>query len=383
MRILMVSMFANHFFNWTNQLKNEGHEIFWIDIFDSNTYVQKIDFVHQIIGWRNKVDYPGRYWIKKNTPRTYNLINRINQRNFAGFFEKELCRIQPDIVQSFVLHTAAYPLLGVMKKFPKVKWVYSAWGNDLFFRQQNKIDQNIIKKTLPEFDFMFADCTRDYEIANKLGFRGRYLGTFPTGGGYDFKIYDPLILPFKQKKIILIKGYQGKLGRCNVVLKAISNLKEKLTPFQIIVFGANEQVEIFATKIGLTKWGNFEIKYQIPHKEVLKLMGASILYIGNNISDGMPNTLLESIIMETFPIQSNPGGATEEIIFNYKNGLLIKNPESDEEIKELILIAINDSKKIKLGIEYNSKFIKPNLERSFVKKQVLEKYVIISKSLTK
>ena len=50
----MLSIFAPHFFNWTEQLRDSGHEIYWLDIKDSNTHVKQIDFVEQIIGWRYK-----------------------------------------------------------------------------------------------------------------------------------------------------------------------------------------------------------------------------------------------------------------------------------------------------------------------------------------
>ena len=54
MKILMVSIFSNHFFNWVKQLKNSEHDIYWLDVFDSNTKVKQIDFVKQITGWRYK-----------------------------------------------------------------------------------------------------------------------------------------------------------------------------------------------------------------------------------------------------------------------------------------------------------------------------------------
>lgn len=69
MKILMVSIFAPHFFNWTEQLKGSGHEIYWLDVFDSNTEVEKIDFAQQITGWRYKWDFPGRYFLKKKSSR--------------------------------------------------------------------------------------------------------------------------------------------------------------------------------------------------------------------------------------------------------------------------------------------------------------------------
>src|SRR5690606_14375362 len=110
MKILMVSIFAPHFFNWTEQLRDSGHEVYWLDVFDSNTKAERIDFVHQIIGWRYKFDYPGRYFVKNKIPKLYTLVNKLNERSLAEFFEKKLQEIKPDVVQSFVMYSACVPL---------------------------------------------------------------------------------------------------------------------------------------------------------------------------------------------------------------------------------------------------------------------------------
>ena len=48
----MVSIFSSHFFNWVKQLESSGHQIYWLDVYDSNTKVKEIEFVEKIIGWR-------------------------------------------------------------------------------------------------------------------------------------------------------------------------------------------------------------------------------------------------------------------------------------------------------------------------------------------
>jgi len=381
MKILMVSMFSSHFFNWTQQLEEAGHEIYWIDVYDSNIYTKRIDFVHQIIGWRNKTKYPWRYKLKRKFPGIYNFINKFNQRNLADVFEEKLKEIQPDIVQSFEMFSACVPILEVIKNHPEIKWIYSVWGNDLyFFKNQPKALKNI-KEVFFHLDYMFADCSRDSKIAHQLGFRGKFLGVYPTGGGYDFKKYDPFIKNFAQRKIILIKGYQHQFGRCNKILEAISRLKERLADYDIIVFSANTAVIEYTKELRLNTWKNIMIYEQLPHDKVLKLMGESKIYIGNSISDGMPNTLLEAIIMGAFPIQSNPGGATEEIIVDGLNGLLIKNPEDAVEIGDLIQKAINNKVFLVSGVEYNNKNVKPKLQREIVKNLVLEKYRLIENKI--
>jgi hypothetical protein len=233
----------------------------------------------------------------------------------------------------------------------------------------------------PDLDFMFSDCHRDYLLAIEHGFKGEFMGVFPGSGGVDFIKSNPLSSSFEKRNTILVKGYQSELGRCIPVLEAIFNLKKELKNYKIIVFGADKEVVAFLANSELISWDNLIILKKIPELEVIKLMGESLIYLGNSISDGMPNTLLEAIVMGAFPIQSNPGGATEEIIVNGKNGLLIENPENVDEIRDLIERAISDKEFLKKGIEYNFKNIKPKLERETVKKQVLEKYWLIEKNL--
>ena len=383
MKILMVSIFAPHFFNWTEQLKDSGHEVYWLDVFDSNTRVMQIDFVDQIIGWRYKWNYPGRYFVKKELHKLNKFINKFNERDLVTVFEKKLEEINPDVVHSFVMYLGTAPILEVMKNHPEIKWIYSSWGSDLFYyRNQPKHlkDMNLV---FPDLDFMFSDCHRDSLLACEHGFKGNFLGVFPGRGGFNFNISDLLLKSFEKRNTLLIKGYQGKHGRCIPVLEAILRLKTELKNYKIVVFGADIEVAEFVENSEMENWNNLVILRKISELEVLKLMGQSLIYIGNSLSDGMPNTLLEAIIMGAYPVQSNPGGATEEIIVNGKNGLLIENPENVDEIRDLIQKAISDKESLKRGIEYNFKNIKPQLERETVKKQVLKKYRLIEKNLKK
>jgi glycosyltransferase involved in cell wall biosynthesis len=103
-------------------------------------------------------------------------------------------------------------------------------------------------------------------------------------------------------------------------------------------------------------------------------MGKSLLYIGNSISDGMPNTLLEAIIMGAFPIQSNPGGVTEEIIANNINGLLLNNPEDINEIQRLIAYALNNLEMFKEAFHKNSIIAEERLEYNLNQQKIIKVY---------
>jgi len=53
---------------------------------------------------------------------------------------------------------------------------------------------------------------------------------------------------------------------------------------------------------------NLSLRGYIPHAEVLALMRSSRYYIQASISEGMPNALMEAMLMGCLPIGSNVAG---------------------------------------------------------------------------
>ncbi|WP_298343676.1 glycosyltransferase [uncultured Algibacter sp.] len=376
MKILMVSMNSIHFQRWTDQLKDSGHEVFWFNIRDGG-YSEKLHWVKQITGW--KLKFPklkGRVFVKKRLPWLYNKLSFLYENNTAKTFEKVLLEVKPDVVHSFVLYVSCAPILKVMNVYADIKWIYSSWGSDLFYFQQNPEYLKDIKRVLPRVNYLFTDCNRDVELAKKYGFNGKVLGVFPGGGGYSIDTFEAYIQPLENRNAILVKGYQGRSGRAIPVLKALEALSEIINDFQIIVLGADDEVCTFVKQSSLIK-SNLKIYKKsdmLPHIEVIKLMGQALIYIGNSNSDGMPNTLLEAIIMGAFPIQSNPGGATEDIIKHKKNGLLIQDCENVDSIFKLIELAISNQSLQSKVFKTNQEDVKFTLDRNIIKKEVISKY---------
>lgn len=378
----MVSIPSLHFFRWADQLKNSGHEVFWFDVSGMSAYVDKLDWVKQHINWKLKFDYPGRVFLKKAFPKLYNSIQRFNEHNTQTVFEKYLKRIKPDVVHSFAMHISCVPIVSVMEKYKDIKWVYSSWGSDMFNLKSVNLLETQVRRTLKRVDYFISDCLRDYKIATNYGFDSKYLGVYPGGGGYDFKISDRYIItPIQKRKLILIKGYQGELGRCLQVLYAIRTLEKELRGFEVVVFSAD--IEVVNYIESSKKEAGLNITYFAKEKfltqeKILELMGKSLIYIGNSISDGIPNTVIEAVIMGAFPIQSNPGNVSSEIIVHNKNGLLIQNPHNVEEIENLILKAILNKKLMDDAYWFNQKTIKPKYEINEIKNNVIKAYNTIN-----
>jgi glycosyltransferase involved in cell wall biosynthesis len=376
MKILMVSMPSLHFFRWTEQLKDAGHEIYWFDVIDGGAKVERISWIHQIVGWKLKWEYPGRYFIKDKLPKVYALLQQFNENNTAKIFEQKLLEIQPNVVHSFAMQISCIPILNVMQNHQSIKWIYSSWGSDMYYSQQLDIDFLLMNKALNRINFLITDCFRDFNIAKEKGFKNEFLGVYPGNGGIFFD--ENAILPLNQRKFILIKGYNDDIGRGINIIKAIThNVIKLLKGFTIVIYGADDEIVQYIENCDVYKKIETKIYLKtnfIENASLLKIMGASYIYIGNSISDGMPNSLIEASGMGAFPIQSNPGNATTELIIDNQNGLLIQDPLNSKEIESLIIKALQNYKMVKMANEYNISTVKSKYNRQEIKNKITTMY---------
>ncbi|WP_336065850.1 glycosyltransferase [Mesoflavibacter sp. CH_XMU1404-2] len=374
MKLLIVSMPSIHVTRWVSQLEHAGFDVYWFNVHgtDKNT---KLPWVQQKVNWKLKWNYPGRTFFKKRIPVLHKVLQRLFSNDTAVVFESYLKDVQPDVVHSFALYVAATPIVEVMERHKHTKWVYSSWGSDLFYFKNLPTYLKDIKRVLQRVDYLFTDCKRDYQIAKDLGFRGIFLGVFPGGGGFDFDSYNQYAKPVSERSVILVKGYQGRSGRAIPVLKALQDISEMLKDYHVVIFGADPDVVDYL-KIYEPSY-SFKVFVRsafLPHEDIMKLMGQALLYIGNSNSDGMPNTLLEAICMGAFPIQSNPGGVTEEVVTDKNNGLLIDDCESVTLIAKQLDYAFQHQKLIEQAFIYNQKMIKPEYDIDLIKSKVIEAY---------
>ncbi|MEO6176119.1 MAG: glycosyltransferase [Flavobacterium circumlabens] len=373
MRILFISMPSIHVIRWIENLKDTSFELYWYDILGRGK-LETLETVRQLLETsKRKIPHiKGEYFLSKKRPGLYSFIRPFLEVTENEALEKIIKEISPDIIHSFEMQSCSYPIVKTMNKFPEIKWIYSCWGSDLFYFQNNKEHLLKIRNALSRINFIHTDCLRDYQIAKELGFKGQHLGVIPGGTGYKLEELDPLKLPFSERKIILLKGYQHKFGRALNVVKALQKNLSLLQDHEIVIFGAHAQIKAYVEQNKLP----FRIfdRDELSQNQVMKLMGESLLYIGNNISDGMANTMLEAIVMGVFPIQSNPGNVSAEIITHGSNGLLIQDPENIDAIAELIIQAIENKAMLENANKLNEKIAIEKLDYHVNQRKVIALY---------
>lgn len=372
MKILFVSMPSVHVIRWIENLKDTSHELFWFDVLDRGR-LDTLDSVTQVVNWKKrKVKYiKGEYFLSKKFPKVYEKVHPYLEVTANDGLKRVILDIKPDVVHSFEMQGCSYPIFKVMQECSNIKWLYSCWGNDLYYYQQFPIHLKKIKLLLSRVNYLHTDCKRDFELAKQLGFQGKHVGVIPGGTGYKLQDLEIYKLPLEERKIILVKGYEHHLGRGLNVVKALQGIQNLIQHYKVVVFGAHTKVIDYINSQNL----NFTVfdRHGLSHDELLKIMGRSLIYVGNSISDGMPNTLLEAIVMGVFPIQSNPGGVTGEIIENGKNGFLIQDPNNIKEIQQHIEEALKDNERLRNAQSINHS-ISRQLDYFLNQKKVVELY---------
>jgi glycosyltransferase involved in cell wall biosynthesis len=373
MKILLVAIPNHHFFQWVKQLKDSGFEVYWFDITDGAGFVEKISWVTQYNGWKLKLDYPFRYKIKNNFPKLHKILQKITINKTEKVFEKIANQIQPDVVHCFEMQLAGLPILSVMQK-STIPFIYSSWGSDLFDYQNLGVTKTEAITFLQRVDYLITDCKRDFTIAKNLGFTNNFLGVFPGNGGIE--IENDTIQPLINRKTICIKGYEDGVGKAIQALKAIEIVSFD-EDIDFLIFSADDVVLEYINDSKYFKNKKVEIYSRnsfISNQLLLQKFGKCLIYIGNSSSDGMPNSLLEAMGMGIFPIQSNPGNVSEEVISNGINGLLIQDSKDSSEIANHIQNAVSNMQLLENAKTYNTKFISVNYNRTVLQDKIVSLY---------
>ena len=382
MKILFVCLQYIHAARWINQLKDTEHEIYVFDCLDRPIHKDLL-WTNYTTNWnKRKIPYlKGEFFLEKKMPSIFNKIERYLKVTASEKLEELIKELKPDLVHSLEMQSQTYPLLKVRKK-NDFKWAYFSWGSDLYLYQNEKKHQQKIKQVLFNLNYLFVDNQRDINIAKDLGFKNEVAGIFPGGGGYQLEKIKETVAETPKENLIIIKGYHHWAGRALVVLNALELIKSDLIDYKVLVYSAHDNVIDKIAEMNGNGW-NIEFisrKKEVSQNELLKLFAKAKIAIGNNISDGIPNTLLESIILGAFPIQSNPGGASEDYISDGKNGFLIQNPEDAVAISKLISKALHNDELLENAFIMNQKIAK-KLAYKEIRNRVLDAYATIENNI--
>lgn len=363
-KILFVGMAQSvHLQRWISQLDNESLEIHLFPSMDigfvhpdfrhvtvhHTFYVPQPDLHPSVKEQGIRIGIPfvrnrfSKFFTKIARRLThFRLSTRPDYRVVA--LERVIQQIQPDIVHAVEFQYGAYLALQAKERmgdrFPI--WIVTNYGSDVYLFGRLAEHRDRVKAILEQCDYYTCECERDVALAQSMGLKGKPLPVLPNAGGFDLEHIAalPRIDPTSARRQIILKGYQHFAGRALVGLQAIRQCADVLQDYRIVIYSAFPEVKIAAELCALDTGLEIEILPSLSHDEMLEQFGKSRLYIGLSISDGISTSLLEAMVMGTFPIQSSTACA-DEWVEDGVSGLLVP-PEDVTLIAEALRRALDD-----------------------------------------
>ena len=294
---------------------------------------------------------------------------------------KKLARIinilQPDIIHTLEIQNAGYLALTATKyvkgSFPN--WIVTNWGSDIFLFGRLAEHKERIRQVLALCDYYSCECQRDVLLAKEFGFNKVLLPVFPNTGGFDLNHMDRIRRKSltSERKIIMLKGNHGWAGRALIGLEALAECSDILQDYTIAIYSAApiviKNAKLLTEKTGIaTKI----IPNETSHDEILELHAQARISIGLSISDAISTSLLEAMVMGSFPIQSCTACA-DEWIEHGVSGMIVP-AEEPEIIAMWIRKALSDDDLVNNAAQINWQTALARLDDAALKQQAIAIY---------
>jgi len=267
---------------------------------------------------------------------------------------------QPDFVHVNAMQDAGYLLskafeLGLNKKF---KVIYSVWGLDINTFMHNPMHAKEIKQFLSYVDLIIPEASREINLAKNMGYQGEFSEIVEA----TLVTYERLLsrlpqkLPMKENLILIKSSYQASRTSSGVFLKAIANCVslDLLENWSILLISPSlEDYKNLQNIISLKKNITINISHSfMPHLIFQENLSRAKYMAAINISDGVPNTFLESCAAMTYPILSTRASMEDWYNPDYNNLIQVEPYDVIEATLSLHKLFSNQDQ-WKLSVNYN------------------------------
>lgn len=299
----------------------------------------------------------------------------------ASRLVRAIRRLKPDLVHSMdllggLLTQEAFDRLDG----PHPPRLHSSWGSDLYHYGALPEYRERVQSLLRHSQYLMADCLRELELAPSFGFRGETLGVYSAAGGFHLSEMRRARQPGlpSQRRVIAVKGrHTDDIGRSYVIFKALELTADLLRDYQIVVYLPQGEIR------GAVEYLRFLTGLEIsivpdnsPHHEILSLLGRSKLSIAMSMSDGTPHSMLESMIMGAFPIQSNTAD-TRGWIEDGVNGRIVP-PEDPVLLAKAIREVLTNPDLVDRAEARQPHILDPRIDAAVVRPAVIAHYLRIA-----
>ena len=182
---------------------------------------------------------------------------------------------------------------------------------------------------------------------------------------------------FKKNKTFIVIGRLDEKKYCDQIINAFSKLPENWN-IKLIFLGDGDKLESLKKLTSKLKQSH-RIIFKGAINNVDHQIISSDFYISSSISEGMSNSLLETMALGVPPIVSNVSGV-EEMVINNKNGFIFE-PKNETDLYEKLVKAINCSEESYINMSrLASEHLFKNFAMGLISKKYIELYEYIIKN---
>lgn len=300
-------------------------------------------------------------------------VRRLPSR--AERLARVLRRLRPDLVHTIEMQHAAYLTLEARRLSDHfAPWIYSCWGNDLYWFGRFAEHRPKIAAVLETCDYLMADCERDVDLARALGFGGEVLGVFPGPGGFDRERMQALGcgVPPSGRRRVAVKGYDDDRSRGRVALRAVALCADLLGDYEVVVYMPAEATQALAAEIAETTGLRITLLPSVPVEEIWRLFGSCRVAISLSLSDGTPNTMLEAMTTGAYPLQSDTPGV-ESWLDDGRTGALVPGDDV-ERVAAALRTALTDDALVDSAATANDAVVRERISLEVVRPRVIDAY---------
>jgi hypothetical protein len=384
MKILVVAIADSvHTVRWINQIRDQDWDICIFPATDSVVVHKDLRSEKILIPFFKMYLLFERFGYGKYFNLAYILAKKIFANRDNEYYSKRLSRYinkrKPDLVHSLETQGAGYLTNKAFKINKKITpWWHTNWGSDIFLFGRLEDHQKRIREVLARCDYYSCECERDVQLAIKNGFKGCLLPVYPNAGGFDI---DSLVRLrntsdlTSNRKLIMLKGYQGWAGRALVGIRALERCSDLLMGYEIVIYSNTNAVDVQIAASLLSNSADIPVKLlpnDTSHEQILEYHSKARISIGLSISDAISTSMLEAMAMGSFPIQSCTACASEWIL-NNETGLIVP-PEDPEIIEGMIRKALLDDNLVNNAAVKNFQTISSRMDYNTLKDLTIQSY---------
>ena len=232
----------------------------------------------------------------------------------SAFLQSLIKRVKPDFVHALEFQHGAYLADQALRAGNlKETFIATNYGSDIYWFQQFPKHLARIKSVLDRADRYSAECERDVQLALGYGFKGQVLPVIPNAGGIPEKYAQMEVLPPSERKLIMIKGYDGWVGRATLAVKALPLINNQLTGYDIVFYSCNGKTIRAIQKMSRESGINVTAypKKKLSHSQMMEMFSKALIYVGVSLSDGISTSMLEALSMGAHPVQTSTACTTE------------------------------------------------------------------------